>query len=186
MGVESMSDPSLFGQRMAQDPQTLEFVAGFLKAPVNPMAMAIMQLRESMLEMNDDAVGEAEATKSELLIRLAAKGDSLIEFTAEDVEFVAGHRMGWFFDQRSWSMVAKFSESQTTYLFSGKVKRHSTGRKCNGLIVVVIGNGSIQDNSFDTTDRDVIRAASACYRKNGVWPRAWQLENEDYLKKSLE
>lgn len=187
MGVESLSNPSLLGQRMAQDPQTLEFVTGFLKAPVNPLAKALMGLREGMREMNDGAVEDKESSIDDMINRLAARGDTLVDCTDEDKAFIAAHRMGWMLQNRKWEAVARFSDSQSTFLFAGKVKRHSTGRQCSGLIVArFLSESGLDTTPFDTTDKTIILAASAGYRKNGVWPRSYELQNEDYLKKALE
>lgn len=186
MGVESLSNPQILGQRMAQDPQTLEFVTGFLKAPIDPLATALFSLRESVRGLNGEARDEAKDSVSELIAKLAANGDTLVELTGKDREFIESRPVAWVVQQNKWTAVARFSESDVTFLFAGKVKRRDTGRKCSGLIIVGFKGYYIDDFSFDTTDRNVIRAASAAWRKNGVWPSAAQLENEGYLKKALE
>lgn len=92
MGVESFSNPELLARRAAVDPQTLEFIAGFVKAEMDPLARAHMNLREIVREMQEEATEATEESAASHIKGMAATVD-LVPDT--DTQWQKDSRFEW-------------------------------------------------------------------------------------------
>lgn len=181
MGVESFSDPETLARRAAQDPQTLEFVAGFVRAPMDPLAQAHSALREIMREMQEEAT---QATGNALDDMLKALADT-VELTPDtDTAWIVGQG-GYRVESYGWTQLGRFEESGY-YVMAGKVRNHQTKRKCSGLVLVKMeSHGRMGWREVPGTDQTTIKAMYAIYKKSGTMPALYQMESMDYLKRLI-
>nr|MBP8149577.1 hypothetical protein [Limnohabitans sp.] len=188
MGVESFSDPLTLGQRMAQDPETLEFVAGYLKQPIHPLAKAHMALRGRLIDVTSDANEEAGNEAENLLAQLAEAG-----------QFVPDTNKGWL-TEAGWGrdidgkQIGKLPGSGW-YVFEAKVRNPQTKRQGAGFLLAQLKpitswdgkpSTSLHTREYASRDINVVKAAEAAWQKTGVLPQAYELENSAYLRKILQ
>lgn len=187
MGVESFSDPLTLGKRIAEDPQTLEFVAGYLKAPVDPLTKVFQRLRDTMRE----ATGEANEEKGDAVA-------DMIKALAKDCNITSDTNRQWLKDA-DWDWGVKGEqvgqiESTGWYVFRAPVKNFDTGRKMTGVKLYRteyrgesankgVSSYSLRSHDYPTKDLDVIRAIGAAYLKSGVFPSWNDINNEGFLRK---
>ncbi len=195
MGVESFSDPLTLGRRMAQDPETLEFVAGYLKQPIHPLAKAHMALRERLIDVSSEANEEAAKGIEQLQAELAAK----VGFTPDtDTSWTGGGDISWY--SGGGKQVGKFNDSGF-YLFEAKVRNPDTKRQMAGYIVYRpkrqdgvdhldrprwSRDGYNDVESIPTRDLNVVKVAMLIRQKTGWFPGWYELNNEDTLKKHIQ
>ena len=178
MGVESFSDPITLGKRMAQDPETLEFVRGFIQTPVSELQRGMMALREAMAAMNGENRAEAADDVAGLQAKLAEKAAPIVD--DRDMGWLQGHILEWTVEANKWTQVGR---SGQFLIFSGKVRNSSTGRKVTGLVLAWQRDGGWLDtHSYPTKDMNVIKAALGWHAINGVLPRRFQLDDEAALR----
>ncbi len=60
MGIESFSDPYLLATRIAEDPETFEFVTGYLRSPKSALQRLHLAMRQSMRESGEEAKADGE------------------------------------------------------------------------------------------------------------------------------
>jgi hypothetical protein len=177
MGVESFSDAEMLARRAVQDPQTLEFIAGYVKKPMDPLAKAHMTLRNIVTEMQEDV---AEATGNDL--------EGRIKGLAETVELVPDTDTTW--QNGDWRLsrfkqLGQFDQSGY-YVLSGKVRNPTTRRVCNGLLLARRNSsGWMETTEIAGTDQSVLRAMFALYRKNGVMPNYYSMTMADYVQRQI-
>lgn len=190
MGVESFSDPLTLGRRLLKDPETLEFVAGYLKQPLHPLAQAHMALRGRLIDMHTAAAEEVSSGVEQMQEQLAAR-----------VTFVADTDRQWLIDsgwewQLKGDVVGRFPGT-SWWLVAGKVRNNDTGRLVNGYILARVEqtnlfnsrgepNWSLQRREFATRDLTLVKTALAVEQKTGSTPWDWQVKNTEYLRKILE
>jgi hypothetical protein len=194
MGVESFSDPMTLGQRMTQDPETLEFVAGYLKQPIHPLAKAHMALRERLIDVTNEANEEASKGIEQLQAELAAK----VSFTQDaDTSWTGGGSISWY--SGGGKQVGKFTESGF-YLFEAKVRNPETKRQMLGFILYLPEQDGVNSlghprwsrrshwdvQELPTKDLNVVKAAMLIRQKTGWFPGWYELNNADTLKKHLQ
>ena len=192
--VESFSDPLTLGQRMAQDPETLEFVAGYLKQPVHPLAGAHMALRERLIDVNREAKEEASSEASKGLEQLQAQLAAGIDFAPDDdVAWLV--ESGWDYAVKG-KQVGRFPGTDWR-LFEAKVKNQETKRMMNGYQLVRVektdrlnGRGqsswSLLRRDFAPRDLTLMKVALAVERKTGHIPWPWEINDVTYLRKTIE
>lgn len=179
MGIESFSDPEMLARRAIQDPQTLEFIAGYLSRPIDNLARVHMGLREIMREMNESS--------------MEAKGDWVqdrIKELAATVELKPSTDTSWIPPEMQWALskyipVGLLADSGY-FLFTGKVTNYDTKRKTTGFVVINTAS-DVRFNRMDyaTKDIDIPRAAVAIWRKKGVLPYMFQLTNEAKIREAM-
>lgn len=188
MGVESFSDPLTLGRRMAQDPETLEFVAGYLKQPIHPQARAHMALRERLIDVTNDANEEAGNEAENLLAQLAEAGQFVPD---TDKSWLTEAGWGRDFDGKQ---IGKLPGSGW-YVFEDKVRNPQTKRKGAGFLLAQLKpttgwdgkpSTSLHTREYASRDINVVKAAEAAWQKTGVLPQAYELENSAYLRKILQ
>lgn len=178
MGVDSFSNPETLARRAQQDPQTLEFVAGFVQSPIDPMAATHAALRGILLEMEEQATDVVGATLQATLAALAAT----VELTPDtDSGWMAGYYFG-----RDTAQIGRFEDSGF-YVLKGKVRNPKTSRMGSGFTLVSDAQrtGRIQIVAqVAGSDAMVLQAMYALYKKNGVMPSYYRMDNLDYLKEN--
>ena len=190
MGVESFSDPLLLGRRIAEDPQTLEFVAGYLKAEIDPLERTFLDLRNLFEEMTSE-VGEKEAdTLGALLETLAARikidPDTDKEWV-KDEPFPSqykGKQIGVF---DGWKIL---EDRVRDYYLSG-------GRKVPGYMLFkrmrepdrhfpeLMREFSLT-HSIPSRDKGVLKAYLAVFQKTGTFPNPGQMNNVAFLQSHVD
>ncbi|MFZ4539255.1 hypothetical protein [Propionivibrio sp.] len=172
MGVESFSDPLLLGQRMAKDPETLEFVSGYLLAEQSPLAKAFSDIRDSMREMNEGMVDIQADSVKELQAQIA----SMVSIDpTTDMTWLKGNSL---YGMDSWTLTGRIGEA--IYLFSGKVKSEKSRRKVNGLILVRDTGGWPDSIDLPTTDVTIAKVAAHIWSKR-IRPWWHELSSTKYL-----
>lgn len=190
MAVESFTNPLVLGQRLLKDAETIEFVAGYLKQPMHPLAKAHMALRGRLIDANNNAAEESSVGAKALHAELAA-----------GVEFVADTDISWLDATGGWAwrvrekQVGRFPGTDW-YLFEAKVRNPETGRRINGYqLMRAVERPGIYDEKtswylehFDLSERDLTLAkvTVAFWQKTGSFPRASDIKNTDYLKRKLQ
>lgn len=178
MGVESFSNAETLARRAVDDPQTLEFIAGFVKAPLDPLAKAHMTLREITATMQTDL---NEAIEGDL--------DSLLKGLADTVEITPDTDTSWV-GQNDWQLsrfkqIGRFGDSGY-YLLAGKVTAITSRRKMNGLVLArVTSSGWVERSEIPGTDQTVIKAMVAIYQKTGAIPNYYLMNDINYIRKQL-
>lgn len=195
MGVESFSDPLTLGRRLVQDAETLEFVAGYLKQPIHPLARAHMSLRgrliDTTVEANEALGNEVEQIQKKLAQQAVYVADT-------DDSWTEGGDISWY--TANGKQVGKFPEAGF-YLYEAKVRNVDTKRKVTGYRVfypersdrldymdrvVWRPRGTSGTNDFPTKDLDIVKAAIVIWQKTGWFPNWYTLNNVDSLRKYLQ
>lgn len=183
MGVESFSDPEMMGMRFGKDPETIMFVAGFLKTPLPASGQALTQLREVILESNKAATADAEQSAEQIVSRLAA---GVAFERSDDMSWATQSRMSWAITSMKAVQIGFLGDDRKFVLLSRKVYPLQGRRKVSGLTVMFsAGEGGFGEISIPIKDINYARAAVALYEKNGVWPRPGTLFNESLLSQSV-
>ena len=190
MGVESFSDPLLLGRRIAEDPQTLEFVAGYLKAEIDPLERTFLDLRNLFEEMTSE-VGEKEAdTLGQLLEALAARikiePDTDKEWVKEEPfpSQYKGKQIGAF---DGWKIL---EDRVRDYHLSG-------GRKVPGYMLLKRGREPDRhfpelmrefslSHTVPSRDKAMLRATLAVFQKTGTFPNPGQMNNVAFLQSHVD
>ncbi len=179
MGVESFSEPETLARRMANDPETLQFVAGFVKRPMDPLARAHMELREMLSDMVSE-VSDAGEQETERIIKRLAKDVTITPDT--DDSWARSHSMSWFLSKLK--QVGTFDVKGDKFiLMSGKVSNWETRRQVTGFLILEIPKtDSLLDyRTHCTKDMDVIKAMIAIYKIEGRWPMVSDMKSASFL-----
>jgi hypothetical protein len=194
MGVESFSDLLTLGQRMAQDPETLEFVAGYLKQPIHPLAKAHMALRERLIDVTSEANEEASSEASKGLEQLQAKIAQGVEYEEDtDTQWLVDS--GWSWQVRG-KVVGRFPGT-SWWLLEDKVRNPDTKRMAAGYMLARVEktdrlnsrgepSWSLQRREYVPRDLNLVKVAVACERKTGQSPWHWEINDVTYLRKIAE
>lgn len=130
MGLESFSDPYTLAQRIARDPQTFEFVIGYLRSPKTALHALHLAMRQTTREGNESAQAQAldeakerissEAAKITDFVESSQLPDGLNEDSADMIRRVGGKVVGYLTKERdgNYYVMAK-----------GKGRHPVTGRK---------------------------------------------------------
>lgn len=184
MGVESFSDPVLLARRAMDDPQTLEFVSGFLKAPVDPLERAHIELRNALQEM----AGDAEEADGDALEKVIAELAARVRFEpGTDMEWA--HQRGILWHVKGFKMVGTLTLPATGAVFhvlTGMVRQFAPRRKVTGFMLVernADAHGSTNGSTIDTKDRTMMMAIMALHQKDGFYRRPRDMNNAAYLRK---
>lgn len=186
MGVESFSDPLMLARRIAEDPETLEFVAGYLKAEIDPLERAFLDLRNVMEELNSEATGNEAETLDGLLAALAAR-----------VEITKDTDTSW---NAAWGYKGKqIGTAEGWYILEDRVRDYygAGGRKVAGFMLVKptvepdpYREGGVRRvaklNSFPSRDKTLLRAALAVFQKTGSFPSQSELNNVAFLQSHID
>lgn len=187
MGIESFSDKEMLGRRIAMDPDTFEFVAGYMLTPQTEMGEAIKNLNDILQDNTREALEEGADNRRELAMK-AAKAVALDTQSPPNPQV---HSLYGEYYQRSLKSkyVGRFSER--TYLYSAQIKAFR-GRKSSGHLLIVTkprigpngepqGSDSMTSYSIFTKDLNEVKAIYANYLRTGHVVHS--LENVD--EKSL-
>lgn len=190
MGVESFSDPLTLGRRLADDPQTLEFVAGYLKADIEPLARAFMDVRSLMEELNSETM-EKEAKGAEKLVEKLAQGIRLDDDTDKS----------WMIDQgiERWYKGKQIGSWDGWRVIEDRVINYEAGgRKTVGYALIktitepdrYFPNDRVRtvrlNHTIATRDRQVLRAALAIFQKTDRFPSASEMNNVAFLLRHVD
>lgn len=183
MGVESFSDARTLGIRLGADPETLMFVAGFLKTPVPGIGQAFAQLRDAVAEANKSATADAEVSAEQAIKRLA----ETIPFTpSEDITWAVEMGIDWAITSMKAKQLGFLGDQRQYAVLTRRVFPVSGQRKVMGLTIIRAQRSESRasiygEMSVPSKDIDYARAAVALYEKNGAWPRPAALFNESRL-----
>ena len=174
MGVETLSDPVLLANRTLKDPQTIEFVTGFLMAEQHPLASAHMEMRDMITSMQEELSDVSGDRVAEMIKALAAK----VELIPDGDRSWMGDN--WVFESYTMGMtqVGRFGDGH--YVFSGKV-RNERGRKVSGYLL--IHSGTTRTSAIPSSDINLVKAAVAVFEQAGYLPSVASLLNEQNLLK---
>lgn len=75
MAMESLSDPTLLGQRLAQDPEIFKLLEGIMKTPVNKLMHLMHDVREKNASVQAEFVEAQADARGPLLKAVASKVD---------------------------------------------------------------------------------------------------------------
>lgn len=180
MGVEVLSNPQRLAEVITKDPETIEFVMGFLKQPVDPMAQTLMDLKGQLVEANAEAIEQAASGLDDVIKALAALAPEL-DKDAQGAEWMGP--WAWTIARQKGKQLGQIGD---WYVFSESVRNYITGRKGGGLAVRIVKDGGLEEGFYPTKNLDVICACYAVFEKTGRWPSQYQVENVQYLKEQLQ
>lgn len=179
MGIETLSDPALLADRALKDPQTMEFVMGFLMGEKNPLEGAHTELRDMIAAMEEEHE-ENQADQAAQAIKTAA---DKIALEAGDSEDWIG---GWEFLRQklqAFTQVGRLvaPSGGSAYLLSGKVK-NARGRMVKGFMLVINAT-SFNFEYVPDADINVAKAMYFAWDKVGYMPsyRYFMDRPEGYL-----
>lgn len=183
MGVESFSDPRMLGIRMGQDPETLMFVAGFLKTPVPAIGQAFAQFRDAIAEARKSATSGAEVSAEQAIKRLA---QSVPFESNDDIAWAVEIGVEWMIKSMKAQQIGFMGDQRQYAVLTRRVFPIVGNRKVAGLTIIKTakndGRWSFSGEiSIPSKDVDYARAAMALFEKNGVWPSPAALFNEARL-----
>lgn len=176
MGVETLSDPALLADRALKDPQTLEFVIGFLVGEQHPLSSAHTDMRDMIAGLNEEHREVSGDRVASLVKSLAAKEELIPD---GDHSWFAGN---WLFESylKGLTQIGRFDTGH--YLFAGKVKSR-TKRMVKGLMLVRNVSGYLERLSLPGDSMEQARAAVSIFRHTGTTPSIQELETETLLQK---
>lgn len=173
MGIESFSSKEMLGRRIAMDPDTFEFVAGYMLTPQTAMGNAIKELNEILQDNTREALEEGADNRRELAIK-AAKTVTLDTQSPPHPQVQSLY--GEYYNRAlKTKYVGRLGDS--VYLYSALVKQYR-GRKSSGYLAIFTNpisgpNGeetdrvSMQHHSIFTKDLNEVKAIYANYLKTG-------------------
>lgn len=167
MAVESFSDPTLLARRAVEDPQTLEFVSGFLREPMDPLGRAHMELRNALQEI----VGDVEDADDDFVTEKIAFLASMVTLVpSDDVSWAVSRRIDWHI--RGFTMIGTITlpaTGLTYYVLSGKVRQYATRRQVAGFRLIEKSDSFGNTSGYDiaTKDKSMLRALVALYMGDG-------------------
>lgn len=191
MAMESMSDPLLLGQRMAQDPEIFKLLEGVMKTPENKLMKLIHDVREKNATVQSEFMEAQADARVGLLKAVASKVALQSDMPAVNQEALA-RIDGWYKRVHSLqSFVGAHIDDKTVYLVyaAAKVSEYTTGadrtRPKKGHVIfqvsVADSDSFMGSNSIARCqvlgDLDEVRARIFDWRKSG-WPQERQLTNE--------
>lgn len=180
MGVESLSNPLLLARRLAQDPETLEFVMGMLKRPMGALAVAHKELSGRLLETSTEVAGANKNSLAELQAMLADKASPIDNDT--DMSWTGDDSESKYFTKYGFKQIGVTGDGFV--VFSGKVTNPKTNRKISGFILAPKSLGGFYRKS-EYTSMDMVRTALGWFSVHGRRPYQWELEDENRLRKTL-
>ncbi len=164
MGLETFSNPALLATRMKQDPQTLQFVMGYIHSPQDTLQALHLAMRQSLRQATDDAqeaVQEVGQAKYKALAVQAkfTPDESLDWAVAKGVDYSASSggtakQMGYITENGEQVHIAKAS-----------VRNPQTNRKAQGYRVMMVyglqnGRHGLRYMDYVTKDFDAVLAAA--------------------------
>lgn len=178
MGVESFSDPLVLGRRMAEDPQTLEFVAGYLKAEIDPLSKAFMAMRDIMEELQS----ESREKEAESAVDLIAKLSERVTLTKDEDASWLG-RWDWFVSSTKGKQIGTVDG---WYVFQERVMSWETRRKSLGYVFRRLekdgsGSESLSRHEIAVKDLNTALAAFFVFQKTGRFPSISDMNNVAFL-----
>lgn len=162
MGIETLSDPALLADRALKDPQTMEFVSGFLMGEKSPLEGVHTELRDMIAAMEEEAQ-EGKAETAARLIREAAEKVKLIP--DDNTDWLADN---WITKSRVEGMTQIGRFESGYILFSGKVK-NERGRMVKGFLLVA-GELNTSRTLVPDPDINVVKAMMGVFEKSGYIP----------------
>lgn len=181
MGIETLSDPAILAQRALADPQTIEFVTGFLMGARNPLSAVHMELRDMITSM-DEEHRDNQADRAAGAVKALADSVELIE--DKDRSWMDGN---WIFQSyvEQMEQVGRIGGDAIDggrYVFSGKVK-NERGRMVSGFVMAWFDGAGIRRASYPTKDINMVKALMAIYQQRGFTPSLSDLQSAEFLQR---
>lgn len=168
MGLDSFSDPYLLAHRMAVDPETFEFVTGYMRSPKTALQSLHLAMRQSLREGSEQADASTEAL---------AKSES-----AKVADFVKSGALpegyGWDAFRRQEKIHGYLvpQSGGPLYVLSEGKWRHPVTRRLATLYRLYKmepggGRVSMASDHYPKTEPEIAKLALAAWRQNGTEPR---------------
>lgn len=191
MAMESLSDPLLLGQRMAQDPEIFKLLEGVMKTPTNKLMKLIHDVREKNAAVQSEFMEAQADARVALLKEVASKINLQPDMPAVNPAALERIEGGYKRVYSIQSYVGAHVDGTTVYLVyqAAKVTEYTSGfertrpKKGHVIFQVSIADGPdfLGSNSVARCqvvgDLDEVRARIFDWIKNGR-PTERQLMNE--------
>lgn len=181
MGLETFSNPSLLAQRMKTDPQTLQFVMGYIHSPQDTLQALHLAMRQSLRQANEDAKEAAEEVSAAKYKALAAQARP--KFTADtSMHWAGAHGVGYSASQGNAKQVGYLVDSgRQIYIAQASVRNPATKRRMVGYRLMMVFESSrrnsdgsplfgLRYNDYPTKDFDLVLAAALLFAQTGDSP----------------
>ncbi|HEY4529815.1 MAG TPA: hypothetical protein VIG97_05745 [Luteimonas sp.] len=173
MGIESFSDPYLLATRIAKDPETFEFVTGYLRSPKSALQRLHLAMRQSMREGGEAAQASAAEESGSAIARDVAKITDFI--TADKLPAEAGD---WARMVMRDSVVGYLSAAKdgVYYVLAKGRWRHPKTRRMGKVFRLYkvepdATNLPVAYDAFPLNEPEIARLALAAWRQTGIQPR---------------
>lgn len=180
MGVETFSDPGLLARRIAKDPQTLEFVIGYLKSPKTELSRMHLAMRQSLRQINEDAQDSAEDQQAARIKAAAAKSG----FVADtDTSWFEGKKYDWLMTYGGHKQVGYCTyEGRKVWIYEGSLKSPETGRRGKAYILKMPDEeySSVENLNCYSKDIDFAKAMAFLWCRDGVQTSYWKVQRGDF------
>lgn len=183
MGLESFSDPFLLAQRIAKDPETFEFVTGYLRSPKTALQRLHLAMRQSLREGNESAEAEAEDTAKASLAREVGKITDFVTATElpEEVD-------EWARRMLQGQVVGYLSPDKdgVYYVLAKGRWRHPKTRRMGVVFQLYKVYRDAQSlprayDAFPLNEPEIARLALASWRQTGIEPRYEYLASGQFI-----
>lgn len=180
MGIETFSDPALLARRIAVDPQTLEFVLGYLKSPKTVIGAMHLAMRQSLRQTSEDAKEDAEAGNAERIKGLAARSG----FVADtNMAWAEGKKYEWLLTYGGDKQVGRCTfDGRTVWVYESTLKNPETGRRGKAYVLKMTEDdvGYVESVNCYTKDMDVVKAMGFLWCRDGVQPSYYKVIRGDF------
>lgn len=179
MGVEAFSSPEKLALFLKRDPQTVEFVRGYLKSPMDMMQRLHLSMRQSARQVKETGTAEIKQTAPQRIEALALEGFKVVtgwEWGKQYPGSSAYYTVNNYYAP-SMKMVGMMDiDGVQVYIAQGKVRDSNTKRLKSGYMMFFLRqstmpgsqphNQEIERSFVDTKDATKARAIAALWAKS--------------------
>jgi len=173
MGIESFSDPYLLATRIAQDPETFEFVTGYLRSPKSALQRLHLAMRQSMREGGEAAQASAAEAAGSAIARDVAKITDFI--TADTLPAEVGDWAQMMLRGAVVGYLSPDKDGAYYVLAKGRWRNAKTRRMGNVFRLYKVEKDAVKlpaaADAFPLNEPEIARLALAAWRQTGIQPR---------------
>lgn len=180
MGIETFSEPGLLARRIAQDPQTLEFVMGYLKSPKTELSRMHLAMRQSLRQINEDAKDSAEDQQAARIKAAAAKSGFV---TDTDTSWTTGKQYDWLMSYGGHKQIGYCTyEGRKVWVYEGSLKSPDTGRRGKAFILKMPDEdyGSVENLNCYSKDIEFAKAMAFLWCRDGVQTSYFKVQRGEF------